>query len=449
MFEFKEKEKETAKKQDTKQNNTGIPMQLKQRLERQSGFSFDDVQVHYNSDRPAKLDALAYTQGNEVYIGPGQEKHLPHELGHVVQQKMGIVRANTKHSSGVEMNTEERLERQADEIGAGRIQYAVQRKAITGASVHAPVQRAGHGNVVVLNNNVVAKLTSKNEAAAYNYVQPGQGDTGPFNGMSPEKLAIWDRDLRGSGHDRVNGVDWNQIRNQQKFDELCSRLNRKNCIIFISNVIRGNLDQPWIRNQNQNGNQNRNQPQFNNGPVTLDIKIGYKTASKRELRRRGHIFPSFKKWKMNIADSQTGSIDRGYRYIPDGNENRKAAALESDDKIFRIINGKLDALIRQDPRLNKRICVEQIIGRIDEIRNQISRSDITFVAASIFITIRRGGIIVKLIDLDHPIRRPGPGGPVGDTDINASSYDEYNKYKGNLIGGLIALTSMLKNKFGI
>lgn len=65
------------------------------------------------------LGALAYTQGKRVEIGPGQERHLPHELGHVVQQKLGLVRANVTHPRGVAMNTEEALERQADELGAG------------------------------------------------------------------------------------------------------------------------------------------------------------------------------------------------------------------------------------------------------------------------------------------------------------------------------------------
>lgn len=49
----------------------------------------DDVQVHYNSQNPRKVGALAYTQEDHVYIASGQEKHLPHELGHVIQQKRG------------------------------------------------------------------------------------------------------------------------------------------------------------------------------------------------------------------------------------------------------------------------------------------------------------------------------------------------------------------------
>ena len=110
-----------------RENRTGIPTQLKERMERSTGLSFDDVRVHYNSALPARLDALAYTQGNQVEIGPGQERHLPHELGHVVQQKLGAVRANATHSSGVALNTDPALEHQADEIGAGKKLAIVQR----------------------------------------------------------------------------------------------------------------------------------------------------------------------------------------------------------------------------------------------------------------------------------------------------------------------------------
>lgn len=94
-------------------NRTGIPLHIKNIAEQRSGLSFDDVRVHYNSSKPAQLQALTYTQGNEVYIGPGQEKHLMHELGHVVQQKQGRVRAN-KTISGMPLNDEARLEREAD-----------------------------------------------------------------------------------------------------------------------------------------------------------------------------------------------------------------------------------------------------------------------------------------------------------------------------------------------
>ena len=95
-------------------NLTGIPTQMKLDFEQRSGLSFDDVRVHYNSDKPAKIDALAYTQGTQVYMGPGQERHLRHELGHVVQQKQGIVRPTT-WIRGLPVNDCPALERAADQ----------------------------------------------------------------------------------------------------------------------------------------------------------------------------------------------------------------------------------------------------------------------------------------------------------------------------------------------
>lgn len=94
-------------------NNTGIPDQLKAQAEQKSGLSMDDVRVHYHSAEPAGVGALAYTQGTDVFIGPGQEQHLSHELGHVVQQKLGHVEA-TKSVNGRPVNDDRELEREAD-----------------------------------------------------------------------------------------------------------------------------------------------------------------------------------------------------------------------------------------------------------------------------------------------------------------------------------------------
>ncbi len=95
------------------QNSTGIPDSLLQRAEAKAGMSLRDVRVHYNSDKPARVQALAYTKGNQIYVGPGQENYLSHELGHVVQQKEGRVKANTS-VGGQPVNDESALEREAD-----------------------------------------------------------------------------------------------------------------------------------------------------------------------------------------------------------------------------------------------------------------------------------------------------------------------------------------------
>jgi Domain of unknown function (DUF4157) len=70
-------------------NTTGMSDNLKAGIENLSGMSMDAVKVHYNSDKPAQLNALAYTQGTDIHVGPGQEQHVPHEAWHVVQQADG------------------------------------------------------------------------------------------------------------------------------------------------------------------------------------------------------------------------------------------------------------------------------------------------------------------------------------------------------------------------
>ena len=97
-------------------NQTGLPDELKAGVENLSGYSLDDVRVHYNSSKPAQLQALAYTQGTEIHVAPGQEEHLPHEAWHVVQQMQGRVKP-TMQMKGVQINDDAGLEREADVMG--------------------------------------------------------------------------------------------------------------------------------------------------------------------------------------------------------------------------------------------------------------------------------------------------------------------------------------------
>jgi hypothetical protein len=98
------------------ENKTGLPDHLKAGIEHLSGLAMDDVRVHYNSAKPAQLQALAYAQGTEIHVGPGQERHLPHEAWHVVQQKQGRVKP-TMHTKETAINDEMRLEKEADIMG--------------------------------------------------------------------------------------------------------------------------------------------------------------------------------------------------------------------------------------------------------------------------------------------------------------------------------------------
>ncbi|HEY0891746.1 MAG TPA: DUF4157 domain-containing protein [Cellvibrio sp.] len=103
---------------EQKPNNTGMPDNLKSGIENLSGYSMDDVKVHYNSDRPAQLNAHAYAQGTDIHVAPGQEQHLPHEAWHVVQQKQGRVQPTMQMKAGVPVNDDVSLESEADVMGA-------------------------------------------------------------------------------------------------------------------------------------------------------------------------------------------------------------------------------------------------------------------------------------------------------------------------------------------
>lgn len=129
-----------------KDNDTGLPDDLKTGMENLSGFSLDDVRVHRNSDKPAQLQAHAYAQGNDIYLGAGQEKCLPHELGHVVQQKEGRVRATVQLKGGVSVNDDEGLEREADLMGERALQ--LNKRGDEGQKVSLPnsLLREGVGN---------------------------------------------------------------------------------------------------------------------------------------------------------------------------------------------------------------------------------------------------------------------------------------------------------------
>ncbi len=127
-----------------------MPDGLKSGIESLSGVALDDVRVRYNSPEPARYRALAYTRASEIHVAPGEERHLPHEAWHVVQQKQGRVRP-TGQIADAPINDDRALETEADMMGAcaasapgpalgergpGRVG--------PGASGHAGVREASH-----------------------------------------------------------------------------------------------------------------------------------------------------------------------------------------------------------------------------------------------------------------------------------------------------------------
>ena len=122
-------------------NHTGLPTPLKTGIETLSGMSLDHVRVHYHSSQPAQLNALAYAQGADIHVAPGQEKHLPHEAWHVVQQAQGRVRPTRQMKGGMPVNDDQSLEREADVMGARAVSQGM--SASTGVAAFSPHSASG------------------------------------------------------------------------------------------------------------------------------------------------------------------------------------------------------------------------------------------------------------------------------------------------------------------
>ncbi len=114
----------SSERMSTQRSNPWIgrlPARLGAGIEALSGLSMDKVKVHHDSPEPARLNALAYARGSEIHIGPGQERHLPHEAWHVVQQAQGKV-SSTGSMAGTALNDDAGLEREADVMGTRALQ---------------------------------------------------------------------------------------------------------------------------------------------------------------------------------------------------------------------------------------------------------------------------------------------------------------------------------------
>jgi len=96
------------------QTTHAVPGNLKVGIEKLSGKSLSNVRVHHGSARPASVGAKAFTQGGKIHIAPGQARHLPHELNHVVNQNQGRVHPQLRNSRNLY------LEREADALNDKR-----------------------------------------------------------------------------------------------------------------------------------------------------------------------------------------------------------------------------------------------------------------------------------------------------------------------------------------
>lgn len=155
-------------------NNTGLPDNLKAGVESLSGYSMDDVKVHYNSSMPAKINALAYSQGMDIFLGPGQKEHLPHETWHAAQKKQGRVRANTSFM-GMPGNDDAKLEKEADEMGKKALSHHIEN-----------------------NNNTIANPQKSNNSSQTKQFKVSQEIATNSHSMKPTNQRMVDQNLNSS-----------------------------------------------------------------------------------------------------------------------------------------------------------------------------------------------------------------------------------------------------------
>jgi hypothetical protein len=100
-----------------------MPALVRAKMEDAFGVDFSSVRIHQGPQAQA-LNALAYTQGTDIHMAPGQydphgqqgQELLGHELAHVVQQAQGRVGTATQ-AKGVAINDDPALEHEADLMG--------------------------------------------------------------------------------------------------------------------------------------------------------------------------------------------------------------------------------------------------------------------------------------------------------------------------------------------
>ena len=171
----------------TPPNSTGLPDELKSGIESLSGHSLDDVKVHYNSAKPAQLNAHAYAQGTNIHLASGQEQHLPHEAWHVVQQKQGRVQP-TMQMNGAQINDNPGLEKEADVMGSKAVSPTVQRQSVTAKTTTPAHQSQVTQRVIqrgITKNTTNKKKTTKKKPKSSLYMGAG------FKGSPPVVNVIY------------------------------------------------------------------------------------------------------------------------------------------------------------------------------------------------------------------------------------------------------------------
>ncbi len=184
-------------------NQTGLPDGIKHNLENLSGYTMDDVRVHYNSSKPQQYRAHGLTHGTDIYLASNQEKHLAHEAWHVAQQKKGVVSA--QHNTA--FNNDRHLEQEADTKAAQLLSEPHTIKPYASSLINSSVSKR-----VVQRKPVNTDYGSfETETFEANSTKTGLEITLRFdpdpNKVNAKKIGLVQSVKSIDGYDRMYGVD--------------------------------------------------------------------------------------------------------------------------------------------------------------------------------------------------------------------------------------------------
>ncbi|MBL4663083.1 MAG: DUF4157 domain-containing protein [Flavobacteriaceae bacterium] len=360
---------EQKKPLQKKENNTGLPDNLKTGIENLSGMSLDDVKVHRNSDKPAQLQAHAYAQGTDIHLGPGQEKHLPHEAWHVVQQKQGRVKPTMQMKGKINVNDDEGLEKEADKMGAAALSTSAYNGGQDGPivtlqrSITPVVQRAGHAEDLCILADWIIKRTDVIEINQYvNSEVPGVAPNyrGPFYTLGTLRAVLEEKGI---------ALSLAQQLKVQTMSEDIAHGGRG--FMLLENATSGMA-----------------------APALRDLKLGKHSASGTDQERHGisGISKGLKIFRHNIMDFASGSASRGFR-----DEDRWKSSKIGDN---------LDALNAMLGTAGP-VGLLRVRVNLQELWEWAHASNVVYVGMSVLVVVdpppNDSGKAVA-IDFEHPIR---------------------------------------------
>lgn len=399
-----------------------LAAQMNQRMVKQFGSAFSGaedlsgVQVHYNSPLPSKVDAEAYTQGDHIYLAAGQERHLAHELGHVVQQRRGHV-PTTERIGGLSANTNPALEREADVLGQ---QFADAVPEISGGvgtfggtpsatDAAAPIQMAGHKGVMQFGKQSIVKRIEKNEYDEYRRVMEQQTNADVDPEIRRRALAAFPR---------IYGVYTQAEAERGGFPDFEGEKGKQ-----LTGWIQGNGKALQDARAKAGGGEPENEEGYyvqmesmgGSGFSVKDFKVGTFTANAEELYQHGHKGSkgSALKKEHKMRENDDARSETARYGLRDSDEIQKGM-----NPLRKFMAGqRIDTLSATKEQVKGGRYrggagggdVSQVIEDLNGIEEYFQNSDTVYVASSVIIKwAKEGGgdrDQARLIDLAHPIRK--------------------------------------------